>query len=460
MSLWKIAWRNLQQRGFSTFLTGASVALGVTLMVAILVAGQAVRSAYESGPALNHTLLIGPKGSAVQLVMNSVYHIDRPIQQTLPWSFYQEFLGAYDRQDKVAGKYAGYVDRAIPICKGDFYEDFQVIATTSDYFRTPANLAAKKIELMTFAEGRAFKQPEYLTAVLGSVAARKLGLKVGDVLRPTHSVAEPGHENCHHDEFKVTGIMAPTGTPNDRGVFINIEGFFLQEGHVNDSKLTPEQKERLKKNVHVHKDGEVCTHDHHDPLPDEFRQCSAIMLQMASKGGNAALGSLMAMDLSKKINDGNEAQAVQTVRVAQDISKNFVNPLLYVLLALTGAVVFASAVSILVSIYNSMNERLHDIAVMRALGARRETVMLLMFIETMLLTLLGGLVGWVVGHGLLAIANYWVTPLTGISLNPWTFSVYEAILIPGLILLSGIVGYLPAMTVYKTDVAKALTAAP
>ncbi len=51
-----------------------------------------------------------------------------------------------------------------------------------------------------------------------------------------------------------------------------------------------------------------------------------------------------------------------TVRVAQDISRNFVNPMLYVLLALTGAVVFASAVSILVSIYNSMNERLHDIA--------------------------------------------------------------------------------------------------
>lgn len=457
MSLWKIAWRNLQQRGFSTFLTGASVALGVTLMVAILVAGQAVRSAYEAGPALNHTLLIGPKGSAVQLVMNSVYHIDRPIQQTLPWSFYQEFLGKYDRKDNVAGKYAGFVERAIPICKGDFYEDFQVIATTSDYFKTPANLAAKGIDLMPFAQGKSFTQGEFLTAVLGSSAASKLGLKVGDVLRPTHSVAEKGHENCHHDEFKVTGILAATGTPNDRGVFINIEGFFIQDGHVNTDHLTEEQKAKLKPHVHVHADGEVCDHDHHEPLPDEFRQCSAIMLQPA---GSGAAADLMALNLAGTINKGPDAQAVQTVRVAQDISRNFVNPLLYVLLALTGAVVFASAVSILVSIYNSMNERLHDIAVMRALGARRETVMLLMFVETMLLTLLGGFVGWVVGHGLLAIANYWVTPLTGISLNPWNFSVYEAILIPGLILLSGIVGYLPAMTVYKTDVAKALTAAP
>ncbi len=67
--------------------------------------------------------------------MNSVYHIRPPDSQTLPWSFYQEFLGKYDRKDKVAGKYAAYVERAIPICKGDFYEDFQVIATTSDYFQ-------------------------------------------------------------------------------------------------------------------------------------------------------------------------------------------------------------------------------------------------------------------------------------------------------------------------------------
>ena len=116
-----------------------------------------MRSAYESGPDLNHTLVVGPKGSAVQLVMNSVYHIDRPIQQTLPWSFYQEFQGAYDRKDKVKGKYASFVDRAIPICKGDFYEEFQVIATTSDYFKTPANMAAKNKELMKFAEWIATK---------------------------------------------------------------------------------------------------------------------------------------------------------------------------------------------------------------------------------------------------------------------------------------------------------------
>ncbi len=57
----------------------------------------------------------------------------------------------------------------------------------------------------------------------------------------------------------------------------------------------------------------------------------------------------------------------------------------------------------------------------RALGARRETVMLLMFVETMLLTLLGGVAGWLIGHGLLAVANHWVTPLTGISINTLEF---------------------------------------
>ncbi|MGC4004136.1 MAG: hypothetical protein QM811_13855 [Pirellulales bacterium] len=86
--------------------------------------------------------------------------------------------------------------------------------------------------------------------------------------------------------------------------------------------------------------------------------------------------------------------------------------------------------------------------------------MMLMFVETTMLALLGGLAGWMIGHVLLGLAGPWITPLTGLTFTMWQFSVYEAILIPGLILLAGIVGYLPAITAYKTDVAKALAATP
>jgi putative ABC transport system permease protein len=90
MNLWKIAWRSIQQRGLSSFLTGMSMALGVTLMVAILAGGSTVQKSYESGPELNHSLVIGPKGSATQLVLYTVFHNDQPLRTTLPWSYYQE----------------------------------------------------------------------------------------------------------------------------------------------------------------------------------------------------------------------------------------------------------------------------------------------------------------------------------------------------------------------------------
>ncbi|MGC4004138.1 MAG: ABC transporter permease [Pirellulales bacterium] len=286
MSLWKIAWRSLQQRGFSSFLTGASVALGVTLMVAILIAGQNVRSAYESGPTLNHNCLIGPKGSATQLVMNTVYHIDTPIKQTLPWTYYQEFLGKYQRPDQKPGKYSDYVERAIPVCKGDAFQDAQVVATTPDFFKTPTGL---KKELFEFADGQCFQTPDFFTGVVGATAAKQLNLGVGSKFRPSHAAPTDGqdHSECDHDEFTIVGVLKPTGTPNDRAIFINIEGFFLQEGHVNLDKLDPAVAEKMKSHahVHVHKNGEKCDHDHHDPLPDELRQVSAILLQTTAGMG-------------------------------------------------------------------------------------------------------------------------------------------------------------------------------
>ena len=53
----------------------------------------------------------------------------------------------------------------------------------------------------------------------------------------------------------------------------------------------------------------------------------------------------------------------------------FVNPIQWTLLLLTAMICVVSGISILVSIYNSMSERRGEIAVMRALGAGRETVM-------------------------------------------------------------------------------------
>jgi putative ABC transport system permease protein len=109
-----------------------------------------------------------------------------------------------------------------------------------------------------------------------------------------------------------------------------------------------------------------------------------------------------------------------------------------------------------VSIYNSMSERSHDIAVMRALGASRGAVMAIILVESILLALGGGLIGILLGHGMIALASPYVVERTGISLGLFEFDWQELVLIPGLILLAALVGLLPAVAAYRTDVAKAL----
>ncbi|MEX0978805.1 MAG: ABC transporter permease [Pirellulales bacterium] len=494
MSLWKIAWRSIQQRGLASSLTGMSMALGVMLVVAVLVIHGVINDSFLNNSSLGYNVLVGAKGGRLELVLNSVYYLARPVEN-IPYSYYQEF---------VDGKYKPYVDKAIPLCLGDMYEDYRVVGTTPAFFND-LDYGGKKYE---FAEGRNFEPDEYFGAVIGATVAARTGLKKGDQFQPAHGVGPDAHV---HDPFTVLGVLKPTGTPNDRALFINMEGFFLipehakplddddapaktaahaegehahekehaEQEHPAEGEHAEEKHEHPaaegEKAGHEHEHGEhehghdkhghdEHGHDHHDhghvhePLPLEQREVTAILVLTASFGG--APPELMAPPLIKGVNKDSIAQAVLPIREMNSLFALFVNPLRIVLLALTVMIVIVSGIGILVSIYNSMSERQHEIAVMRALGAGRQTVMLLVLLESILLSLAGGLAGWVVGHGLIAALSPWIALQTGVTLGFLQFVPFELVIIPGLIVLAALVGYLPALAAYRTDVAKALSATP
>jgi putative ABC transport system permease protein len=524
MSLWRIAWRSIEQRGLASTLTGMSMALGVMLVVAVLVIHGVINESFMNNSSLGYNVLVGAKGGRLELVLNSVYYLARPVEN-IPYTFYQEF---------VDGKYKAYVDKAVPLCLGDMYQDFRVIGTTPAFFND-LDYGGRKYE---FADGRNFEQDEYFGAVIGSTVAQQTGLQKGDKFQPAHGVGPDAHV---HDPFTVLGVLKPTGTPNDRALFINMEGFYLipehakpldddaaanahpagdhQHGelahdeahehekdhpdhdhaekdadhkHADEAPVTTTPSDEKLEHAHdeaeghEHKDaaGEAAAHEHaehashehadehahehdhdehghhhhHEPLPPEQREVTAILVLTASFGG--APPELMAPGLIRDINKGSVAQAVQPIREMTSMFELFVNPLRIILLSLTVMIVIVSGIGILVSIYNSMSERQHEIAVMRALGAGRQTVMQLVLLESILLSLAGGLAGWVIGHGLIAALSPWIAMKTGVSLGFLQFVGYELVIIPGLIVLASIVGYLPAMAAYRTDVAKALSATP
>jgi putative ABC transport system permease protein len=470
MSLLGIAWRSIRQRLFTSGLTALSLALGVALVVATLVIGGVVRDAFASGQGLGYNLIVGAKGSPLQLVLNSVYLVSKPIEN-ISWRFYQEFLPAEARPDGVAGRYAGSVAKAVPICMGDYFRSFRVVGTNAAYFDT---LTVGDGRPFGFAAGRNFRDDEFFGGVLGSTVATKLGLAVGDHFSPTHGA----DDGLVHDPFTVTGILARTDTPVDRGVYVNMEGFYLQEGH---AKPVPEGEGgdeagadaggALEISPPTGKEAPQATREtspattafalaSHStpanapaPLPFNQREVTAILVQTASPGGMPP--ELLAMGLKTAINEDRDGQAAEPVREIRTLLDLFVRPLELLLLLVTTLVVIVSAIGILVSMVGSALERSRDVAVMRALGARRSHVLTAVLLEAIILAVGGGLVGWLLGHGIVAAIGPLITTNAGVSAGFFSAApLGEALLVPFLVGLAILSALLPALAAYRTDVAK------
>ena len=434
MNLFGIAWRNIRQRPLTSGLTALSLAFGVALVVATLVTGSLVQRAFESGSGLGYNMIVGAKGSPLQLVLNTVYFISRPIEN-VGWDFYQEFLPAARRADGIDGKYAASTGVAVPTCMGDYYRSFRVVGTNADFF---GRLTRGDGEPFRFTSGENFRDADFFAGVIGATVAETLGLKVGDPFSPTHG-ADDGKV---HDPFKVVGILERTWTPIDRGVFVNMEGFYLQDGH---AKPLPDGVEP--------EAPQAPAGDGPARLPAAQREVTAILLETASLPGLPP--ELTAMGLRTALNEGGEAQAALPVAEIRQLLDLFVRPLELVLLLVTGLVVLVSALGILISMVGSSLERSRDVAIMRALGARRGHVLATVLIEAVLLAVGGGLAGWVLGHAIVAVIGPWIAANAGVRAGFFSSApVAEALLVPFLVLLAIAAALLPALAAYRTDVSR------
>jgi putative ABC transport system permease protein len=441
MSLWKIAWRSIRQRTLASGLTAFSMGMGVALVVTVLVIYSVINQSFRRG-AQGYDLIVGAKGSQLQLVLNTVFHLGQPLEN-IPYSYYQEFI---------EGRFAPAVEAAIPICTGHDYKGYPAVATIPEYFEKLTYLEDKKY---AFAQGKNFEQENYWEAVLGDVVARRTGLKLGDTFSPVALAVEAG-EKHHHHEFKVVGILDHTGTPNDRAIFLNIEGFWREPAHLKSissgaaflsgkSGVTPGESA---------KSSDEPDHDH-DAEADQplKKEISAILVCTHSQ-----LKQVLAMNLEAVVNKEHVAQAVFPSLEIAKLFDSIIGNIQKLLLVLAVLVVIVAGIGIMVSMYNSMSDRRHDIAIMRALGASRYTVMAIILMESILLSLGGGALGLAIGHGLVGSLGSTIADQTGVIVKAWDFQLIELILIPGLVALATLVGYLPAMYAYKTDVVKSLMA--
>ena len=234
------------------------------------------------------------------------------------------------------------------------------------------------------------------------------------------------------------GVLKPTGTPTDRAIYVNMQGFF--EAHHHEE---------------VEAGGGHENHDE-DELAGDKRQITAILLCIDKRRADMGRTDQVA----RMINDGPVAQAVVPVRVITELFEGVIGKVQLILLGMAAVTVIEAGIGIMVSIYNSMSDRRHEIAVMRALGASRFTVMVIILMESILLSLMGGALGLALGHGMTWLCSPLIVDWTGVVVGLFQFQPAELILIPGLVVLASAVGYLPALAAYRTDVARSLITTP
>ena len=457
MNLLHIAWRNMEQRGLASLLTMFSMALGVALVVLVLSISWIITESFERNSNVGYNLIVGAEGGSLQLALNTVFYLSEPIE-VIPYEEYLEFIpggeGRKQEIEKIGGRIAEPERKgifstyttggfAIPVCLGDYFGPFRVVATDSQFFEK-LRWGKAGDHQYEFSEGRNLQEYSqeygYFEAVLGAQTASRMDKKVGDTFKTTHG--DPEGEG-HGQEFTIVGILSPTGTPNDRAAFINLEGFYLMEGHARafEDLANPDAAKT---------DVEKRDAANQPPrLPLEKRDLTAILV----KAGQPMFAVAMERPINKRLH----TQAVSPVKEITSMINTFINPVRYALLSLTIVVCVVSAISILVSIYNSMNERRRDIAVMRALGARRDAVVIIVLLESLLISVGGGLLGWLIGHGIGFACRGIIEDRTGIQVGFFnTITQIEWTLIPGLIVLATVAGIIPALVAYRTNVSQNL----
>lgn len=192
-----IAWRNLAAKPLSTGLSIALLAFGVGMVSLMMLAEHQLRDAFDRN-IKDIDMVLGAKGSPLQLILANVYHVDAPTGN----------INLAEAQNVMRHP---YVAEAIPLAYGDNFQRYRIVGTEPSY------LAHYEAEL---ASGRMWDMP--FEVVVGSRVAREAGLKLGDTFFSAHGLLDD--TDVHTDKvFTVVGILAESRSVLDQLLLCNIQ---------------------------------------------------------------------------------------------------------------------------------------------------------------------------------------------------------------------------------------------
>lgn len=394
MSLFHLAFLYLWSRPFATFLNLFVLMIGMATITALLLVGQQVQDRFFKESA-GIDLVVGAKGSPLQLVLSTIQHLDIPTGNI-----------DYRQAMKLAGN--RQIRSAIPLALGDRYRGWRIVGTNDAYI---AHFQAE------FAQGSIWKSP--MQAVIGADVAAESGLQIGSALVGDHGLVDSGGAHVHDEHpYRVVGILKPTGRLVDRLVLTSVESIW---------------------DVHAE-----------EAAGSGATEITALLIRYKNRAA--------AFSLPRQINARTSFQAAspafELARLMDLIGVG--KETLYWIGSL---LVFVSLCGILIGLLNAIHQRQYDLSLFRVLGARPRKIVSLIMMEGMMIAVPGCILGMLAGHGLVFIVGQMTRKglefgFKAFILVPEIYMIGGAVLI-----LSAFLCLFPAWRAYKTDIRHSLMGA-
>jgi putative ABC transport system permease protein len=378
-------------------------------------------SAFEKGAvqaASIFDLLITSDGSQSQAVLNSIYYQDVPLSN-MPYRVYE----ALKNDERTV--------RAVPLGFGDNYEGFPIVGTTLDYFELrskPSDPPYYRLE-----QGEFFSNEEH--AVIGQDVAHSLKLNVGDRFQPVHGVEAVFEEEAHNHAYEVSGILKATGGPSDRAIYVDLTSVWEVHGqgeHIHEEEIHAEEETHIGEETHEEEShSEELSSEalaaHEEELHadvggwtlDNLNTISMTNLDTDDRGITAILWAPHDLNdvyvVANQIN--NDVDGIQAIFPGSVISRLALmvgeGRRTYSLLA--NLILVLAVITVALNTYANALQAQKNLAILRAVGVSRGVVAGSVVLESLLLSLIGIVLGVAAAYGGTYLVGQLVNTQTSIS---------------------------------------------
>jgi|TARA_B100001758_G_C18407662_1_gene613252 putative ABC transport system permease protein len=417
MIILRLAWQSLMNRKFTTILTILSIAVSVMLLLGVEKVRSSARTSFIN--TISGTdLVVGARTGGVQLLLYSVFHIG-DATANVTWKTVEDIK----KRDEVKW--------IVPIALGDSHRGYRVVGTSSEYFE---RFRYRRNIPLQFVEG--YKFSDLFDAVLGAEVARTLNYKIDDEIILAHGTGPVSIGKDHGDTpFRVSGILAPTGTPVDRVVHVSMEAIEA---------------------IHLGWETGAYSDQSNKKSAEELRK-----IDLSPKAATAVYVGLKSrmttFSLQRWINTYKQEPIIAILPgVVFGELWSMIGNIEKVLLIISTLVVLTAILGMIISILASLNERRREMAILRAIGAKPIQIFTLFTAEATTIAFLGVVIGFFSLYSTLFIIQPFIENLTGLYLDITLPKWNEIILMVTIMGAAVLAGIIPALRAYRTSLSDGL----